>query len=369
MKIAFVHDFLLSYGGAERVLEQAHELFPDAPIYTLRYDSKKIHDRMTGWDIRTSVIEKIPPIKKRGHTLAMPLYPFAVEQFDLSQYEVVISFSSSFVHGVITQPNTIHINYFHTPTRFLWDYYFPYLEERGWNKGLKGTVVKRLFHQLRQWDWLAAQRPDICLSNSATVQDRVKKFYHRESQVLYPGIDLEAYQLNEKHGDYFVTLSRLTKPKKIDLAVQACTKLKLPLRVIGGGEELEYLKDIAGPTISFSGFLSDLEVAEQLKGSRALLWPGIDDFGLVPIEAMACGTPVIALAEGGATETVIDNKTGTLFTDQSVEGLIKGIKKFESVEPSLNHRAIRQQAEKFSKQIFQSKLKQLIEQAYEQRSH
>lgn len=364
MKIAIIHEFLLSYGGAERVLEHVHEIFPDAPVYVLRYDAEKMHHRMDGWDIRTSFVDKIPFMKNRGHSLTMNLYPLAIESFDLSKYDVVLSFSSCFTHGVITQPNTIHICYYHTSTRFLWDYHFDYLKEKGWDKGILSPYVKKFLHKLRSWDYLAAQRPDICISNAKTIQKRVKKFYRRESNVIYPGAEIENYQLGNNRGDYYITVCRLTKPKRTELAVLACTKLGRPLHVIGTGDEMDYLKSIAGPTIKFCGFLSDKEVANKLSNAKALLWPNIDDFGLVPIEAMASGTPVIAFNKDGATETVIHEKTGILFNEQSVDGLINGIKQLDAIESKMKPEEIRNHAMQFSKAEFQKNIKKAVNDAY-----
>jgi len=370
MKLAIVHDFLNIYGGAERVLEHVHEIYPDAPIYTLRYDAEKMHHRMDGWDIRPSTVNKYPILKNHGHMAAMPFYASAIESFDLSEYDVVLSLSSVFAHGVITQPKTVHICYYHTPARFLWDYHFDYLAEKGWDKGLFAPAVKKFLHKLRIWDYLAAQRPDICLANAKTIQKRVRKFYRRESDVIYPGVDLSNYSAPTKNyglrsmDSYYLTICRLTKPKRTELAVEACTKLNRPLHVIGTGPELENLKSIAGKSVSFLGFLSDAEVVTELSNAKALLWPNIDDFGLVPVEAMASGTPVIAYNKDGATETVIHDKTGILFDNQSVEGLIDGIKQLDDIESKLKPEDIRKHAMQFSKTEFQKKIKSAVEKAY-----
>ncbi len=365
MKLAIVHDFLLTYGGAERVLEHVHEMYPEAPIFTLRYSPERMHHRMDGWDIRTSMIERLPVLKKRGHTLAMPLYPMAVEDWDFSGFDVVLSLSSAFAHGVITQPETTHICYYHTPARFLWDYHYQYMKEKAWDRGFKGAVAQRFLHRLREWDYLAAQRPDMMLGNSQTVADRIHKFYRRDATVLYPGFDSDFYVpssvLHSPSSDYYITVCRLTPPKRIELAVQACTKLGRELHVIGAGEELEHLQAMAGPTIQFTGFLEDGAVRAETQGAKALLWPCIDDFGLVPVEAMACGVPVIAYNKGGTTETVVDGTTGVLFDDHSTEGMIAAIERFEKIESKLDPKAIHEHAQQFSKEQFQQKLKRVIE--------
>ncbi len=363
MKLAIVHDFLLSYGGAERVLEHVHEMFPNAPVFTLRYDENRMHGRMKNWDVRSSIIEKMPIIKKRGHTMAMPFYPLAIESFDFSQFDVVLSLSSAFTHGVITQPKTKHICYYHTPTRFLWDYHFEYLKEKGWDKGIKGVAIQRFLHRLRQWDFLAAQRPDVVIANSQTVASRIKKFYRRQADVIYPGLDAEKYSVAKSHDDYYLTACRLTPPKKVDLAVIACTQMGRNLHVVGSGEELERLKKMAGPTIKFLGFLDDEALLKEMSYCRALIWPNVDDFGLVPVEVMACGRPVIAYNEGGATETVVDNKTGVLFDDHSVNGVRDAITRFESQESNFLPTDISKHAKMFSKTNFQNKLRDAINSA------
>lgn len=365
MKLAIVHDFLLSYGGAERVLEHVHELYPKAPVFTLRYNPSRMHHRMAGWDVRTSFVEHIPLLKNRGHTLAMSLYPLAIESFDLSEYDVVLSLSSAFAHGVLTPPETAHICYYHTPTRFLWDYHYQYLKEKGWDRGLKGAAAQRFLHRLRQWDFLAAKRPDVILANSKTVASRIEKFYRRDvDHVIYPGVDDTHLLSGLSHSDdYYVTISRLTPPKRVELAVEACTKLSRPLHVIGTGEDLDRLQKIAGPTIQFKGFLDDTALIPEIASSKALLWPGIDDFGLVPVEAMSLGKPVIAYNKGGATETVVDGKTGVLFDHQSTSGLMKAIAQFESLQSRFDAETIRSHAKPFSKIEFQKQLKQVIENA------
>lgn len=367
MKIAIVHDFLLSYGGAERVLEHVHEMFPEAPVFTLRYDEKRMHSRMKNWDMRTSIIEKMPIIKKRGHTMAMPLYPLAIESFDLSHFDVVLSLSSAFAHGALTQPSTKHICYYHTPTRFLWDYHYEYLKEKGWDKGVKGMAIQRFLHRLREWDFLAAQRPDAVIANSQTVAKRINKYYRRDAHVIYPGLDVDKYDISPKHDDYYLTVCRLTPAKKIELAVLACTKMRRNLHVVGSGEELERLKTIAGPTITFLGFLDDVELRHQMAHCRALIWPNVDDFGLVPVEVMACGRPVIAYNKGGAIETVVDNKTGVLFDDQSAEGVIKAITKFEDLESHFSSSDIASHAKTFSKKRFQEQLQKVIYETIKQK--
>ena len=366
MKLAIMHDFLINYGGAERVIQHIHELYPTAPIYTLRHDPERIGHITKGWDVRSSIIDSWPSFLRKNHTFPMSFYPYAIEQFDFDQYDIVLSFSSTFAHGIITGPKTIHICYYHTPARFLWDYTHQYIEEKGWT-GLKAVISRKVLHNLRVWDYLASMRPDVRLANSRNIKERLKKFYRQDSMVVYPGAEIDKYKLSESQelGDYYIVICRLTPPKRVDLAIEACNKLQKPLHVIGSGDDRERLEKMSGPTIKFLGFLKDSETAKELAGSRALLFPGVDDFGLVPIEAMACGKPVVALGEGGATETVIDGKTGILFSPQSTEGVIDGITKLEKIIKKLDPISIRKHAEQFSKLEFQRNIKKIIEDAYQ----
>lgn len=367
MKLAIVHDFIIDYGGAERVLQHVHELYPSAPIYTLRHDPDRIGHITKGWDVRSSNIDKWPSFLRKNHTFPMSFYPYAIEQFDFDQYDVVLSLSSVFAHGIITAPNTTHICYYHTPARFLWDYTHKYIEEKGWT-GAKAVVSRKVLHNLRIWDYLAGMRPDIRLVNSQNVQERVKKFYRQNSTVVYPGAEIDKYTISssKKPGEYYIVICRLTPPKRVDLAIEACNKLKKPLHIVGSGDDRERLEKMSGQTIQFLGFLNDSETAKELASCRALLFPGVDDFGLVPVEAMACGKPVVALGEGGATETVIDGTTGVLFTPQSPDGVIDGINKLEKIIDKLDAKAIRKHAEKFSKLEFQRNIKRIINDAYQQ---
>lgn len=365
MKLAITHDFLINYGGAERVLQHVHDLFPSAPIYTLRHNQEKIGHITKGWDIHSSVIDRWPSMLRHNHTLPMYFYPYAIEQFDFSKFDVVLSLSSTFAHGVITGPQTTHVCYYHTPARFLWDYTHQYVKEKGWT-GIKASASSKILHNLRIWDFLAAKRPDVRLANSKTIQSRINKFYRQESTVLYPGAEIDKYKIPDDNtpGEYYAVVSRLTPPKKLDLAVEACNKLKKPLHIIGTGDDKERLQSLAGPTVKFLGFLSDQEIAVELMNCRALLFPGVDDFGLTPVETMASGRPVIAFAEGGATETVIDGKTGILFQEQSVDGVIDGIRKLDKIINKLDAKEIRKHSEKFSKIEFQKNLKHVIDDAY-----
>jgi len=360
MKVALLHDYLNQAGGAERVLLALAELYPDAPIYTLIHDKK----RLTGFenrDIRTSFLQKMPFASSKIRWY-LPLMPVAIEQINLSDYDVVISSTSALIKGVITHPKTLHICYCHTPTRYLWS------EAHQYHKEIKEGKVIRYFlpyllNRLRLWDQVAAQRVDHFIANSNFIAQRIKNYYNRESTVIYPPVDTENYYISPDLGNYYLIISRLKPYKKVDLVIKAFNKLNLPLKIIGTGEEEEKLKKMARPNIEFLGAVSEKEKQKYLANCLALIHPQIEDFGLTVIEAMASGRPVIAYAEGGALETVLENKTGQFFTEQSWEPLIDLIIKFKPKE--FNPQEIKEYAEKFNTENFYLQIKNFIAKAHQ----
>lgn len=361
MKVALLHDYLNQAGGAERVLLALAELYPDAPIYTLIHDKK----RLTGFsnhDIRTSFLQKMPFASSKIRWY-LPLMPTAIEQINLSDYDVVISSTSALIKGVITHPQTLHICYCHTPTRYLWS------EAHQYHKEIKEGKVIRYFlpyllNRLRLWDQVAAQRVNHFIANSNFIAQRIKNYYNRDSTVIYPPVDTENYHISENLGNYYLIISRLKPYKKVDLVIKAFNKLNLPLKIIGTGEEEEKLKKMAKPNIEFLGAVSEIAKQKYLANCLALIHPQIEDFGLTAIEAMASGRPVIAYAEGGALETVVEDKTGKFFTEQSWEPLIDLIIKFKPLD--FNPREIKNYAEKFNTQNFYSQIKKFIESAHQE---
>ncbi len=359
MKVALLHDYLNQAGGAERVLLALSELYPEAPIYTLIHDKKRLSG-FEGKDIRTSFLQKMPMASSKIRWY-LPLMPLAVEQLDLSDYDIVISSTSALIKGVITHPHTLHICYCHTPTRYLWS------EAHQYHKEIKeGKIVSKflplVLNRLRQWDQLASQRVNHFIANSNFIAQRIKNYYKRESTVIYPPVDTSNYCISENIGNYYLVISRLKPYKKVDLVVKAFNKLNLPLKIIGIGEELEKLKKMAKSNIEFLGAVSESEKQKYLANCLALIHPQVEDFGLTAIEAMASGRPVIAYAEGGALETVIENKTGKFFTEQSWEPLIDLIIKFKPHE--FNPREIKEYAEKFNTESFYKQIKSFVESAY-----
>ena len=353
MKIALVYDRVNKIGGAERVLETLHEIWPEAPLYTAVY-----YPAGAPWAKKFKVMPSFLnkwPLAKKHHELYPWLTPLAFESFDFSDFDLVISLTSAEAKGIITKPKTKHLCYCLTPTRYLWSGYHDYF----FNKGLR-WLVQPVVGWLRGWDKIAAQRPDEYLAISQEVQRRIKKYYQRESIVLYPPVDTEKFYPAEKNqkGDYFLIVSRLVSYKKIDLAVRAFNKLCLPLKIIGTGKQMFKLKTSAASNIEFLGELTDQELLSYYQNCRALIFPQEEDFGLVPLEAQACGKPVIALAKGGALETVIEGKTGTFFKSPSVKALMEKVKSFK--DKNYQPEDCRQNAEKFDKEIFKKKFKQLV---------
>ncbi len=358
MKIAIVHDWLNQYGGAELVLEALKELFPEAPVYTSIYDPGAMPPFYRQWDIRTSFMDRLPFVKKH-HQPFLPLYPIAFESFNLSGYDLVISNKSGFCHGVITGPGTVHICYCLTPTRFVWDYQ-EYIKGEG--VGLVARKVLPLFiFFLRQWDRLAADRVDFFIAISREVKERIRKFYRRTSEVLYPPVYTSRFHISPEQDDYYLVVSRLVPYKRIDIAVEAFNLLKRPLFIVGEGRARASLERAAGPTVRFLGRVSGDELARLYSRCRALIFPGREDFGIAPLEAQASGRPVIAYAAGGALETVMEGKTGLFFREQTPEALAEAILEFERRASEFDPVAIRENARRFDVQNFREKMRLFVQ--------
>ncbi len=367
-KIALVHDFLVNYGGAERVLEMLMEMFPEAPIYTLLYDKEKMRGKFSNKEIRTSFLQKFPKFLRKRHRWLLPFCAVAPETFDLRDFDLVISSSGAWSKGIVTKLRTIHVAYIHSPMRFVWDYNEKYLREV--RKKRSGFWVRLVLSYLRIWDKMAAERPDFLLANSAYTQKRIKKYYRRESEVIYPPVfwknELEMAD-GEKRKDlsekYFLTVSRLTENKKIDAIVKAFNKLGLPLVVVGEGREEESLKSIAEKNITFLGWQNESELQKIYAGSRAFVFASLDDFGMAPVEAMSFGVPVIALREGGALETVQEGKTGEFFDAATPEVIADGVRRFSEneKEKAYDKEYIKSQADRFGKDKFMTELHKFLE--------
>jgi len=349
MKVALVYDRLNKWGGAERILLALHKLFPQAPLYTSVYDKKKA-PWADVFNVKTSFLQNFP--LATHHELYASLMPLAFESFNFDEFDLVISVTSEAGKSIITKPQTKHICYCLTPTRYLWSGYDEYFK----NPLLK-ILSKPVVLYLKFWDKIAAQRPDEYIAISKEVQGRISKYYDRNSTVVYPSIEIQNYEKESR--DYFLIVSRLVSYKKIDLAIEAFNKLKLPLKIIGTGMEINRLKKMAGPTIEFLGYLTDKELVEYYSGCRALIFPGFEDFGLTILEAQSFGKPVIAFKGGGALETVIEGKTGIFFNKPNIESLTKAIRQFDNLV--IDPKACTEQARRFDFEQFKENFMKRIE--------
>jgi len=367
MKVAIVHDYLTKLGGAEKVLQTIHEIYPQAPIYTLLYDKKGTRGIFESeYKIRSSKLKNLPGFLRRRSRLLLSKFPRAIEGFDFSQFDLVISSSNSFAHGVITPPKTLHITYCYSPMRYSWDWAHNYLKENNIGMGPLGLYIRSIISKIRLWDYNASKRTDEWIAISKTVAKRILKYYRKQSEIIYPPVDIEELLKNDKKPKkYYLIVSRLTQYKNIDLAIKAFNQLEIPLYIIGEGADEKRLKSIAKENIKFLGWKNDQERNSFLSECRAFVFPGEDDFGLTPVEAMAAGRPVIALNSGGATETVVPGETGEFFdqTDK-IDDLVKIVNKVEKNYSAYKSEVCKNQAKKFSEEVFVTNFKNYIEKKY-----
>jgi len=356
LKVAIVHDWLNQMGGAEVVLETLVEMYPQAPVYTSMYGPQVMPQAYRSWDIRTSFMDRLSLVK-RYHQPFLPLYPLAFESFDFTGYDLVISNKSGFCHGIITSPDTLHICYCLTPTRFLWNYH-EYVQREGVAR-LARLALPPFLNYLRLWDRAAADRVDHFVAISRTVQQRIAKYYRRDSAIIHPPVDTTKFAPSDSHDDYFLIVSRLIPYKRIDLAVRAFNELGLPLVIVGDGRDCDSLRALAESNIEFLGRVPDEKIGDYFAHCRAFILPGQEDFCIAPVEAQAAGRPVIAYAAGGALDTVREGVTGAFFHEQTPEALIQAIKEFD--ETSYDPASIRRHAERFDKQVFKERLSAFIE--------
>lgn len=360
MKVAIVTDWLTNMSGAERVVLELHKMFPSAPIYTSLYDKKRMQ-LFDDADIRTGFIQKIPFAKKK-HQLFPILRKWYFQNLDLSQYDLVISASGAEAKAVRTPKGTLHINYCHSPTHYYWVRPDEYLKNPGFGflNPIMRIGLKILMKRQKVWDYLAAQEPDIMLANSTVTKERIKKFYDRDADVVFPPVDTERFNFKgtppHRHG--FVIVGRQVHYKRIDLAVAACTQLNLPLKVIGWGPEHQKLVKMAGPTITFLENVSDEDMVYHLSSAEAFIFPNLEDFGIAAVEAMSAGTPVIAYRNGGSIDTVVEGKTGVFFDKQNVRSLDRAIKSFDASK--FNPEDIKKHAQKFDTDKFRKGILEVI---------
>jgi glycosyltransferase involved in cell wall biosynthesis len=354
LKVAVVCSWLNQYGGAERVLEVIHAMYPQAPVYTSIFWPQALPAAYREWDIRPSFLNRLPFIHQH-HQWFLFFYPYAFESFDLSQYDLVLSVTSAFAHGIATRHEALHICYCLTPARFLWDYR-TYVAREGFR--FAQWVLPPFVSQLRRWDRAAAGRVDHFVAISEAVRQRINQSYGREAAVIYPPVDTQRFQPSAERGEYFLIISRLVPYKRIDLAVQAFSQLGLPLWIIGDGRDRHALEAIAGPNIRFLGRLGDEEARSYLERCRAFVFPGEEDFGIAPLEAQAAGRPVIAYARGGALETILEGKTGLFFREPTPQSLVQAVRGFHDDEFDIA--AIREHALRFDRAVFQQRFGDLV---------
>ncbi len=363
LKVALVHDWLTGMRGGEKCLEVLCELFPEADLYTLLHQKGKLSQNIESRSIRTSFVQHLPfGLKKYRHYL--PLFPLAIEQFDLSAYDLIVSSSHCVAKGVMPNNSTFHISYVHTPMRYVWDQFNTYFRQprTSWPVRI-GAELMRPY--LQRWDRNTAKRVDTFLCNSNNIRKKILEYYGRESQVIYPPVDLSRFKPGDTKADYYLMVGAFAPNKRVDLAVHAFNKLKLPLKISGSGQDEEYCRSIAGETIEFMGTLSNEKLLELYQQARALVFPGEDDFGITPLEAQACGTPVIAFAAGGVLETVTD-QTGLFFKEQKVEALVKAVEIMERKWEVFVPEKFQEQLSRFGRGHFKEQMAHAIEFGYRQ---
>jgi glycosyltransferase involved in cell wall biosynthesis len=360
MKIAIIHYWLVGMRGGEKVLESLCECFPQADIYTHVIDKAAISDTINQHEIYTTFIQKLPQAKRR-YQKYLPLMPLALEQLDLRKYDLVISSESGPAKGIITSPSTLHICYCHTPMRYVWDMYQDYFENAG---GITRLLMPLFIHYIRLWDYASAARVDRFIANSDHVAKRIQKHYRRNSTVIYPPVDTSAFTQFTTHEDFYLIVGQLVGYKRTDIAVEAFNRMGKPLIIIGDGEQFNRIRTLAQPNINVMGRQPFSVIRDHYSRCKALIFPGEEDFGIVPVEAMASGRPVIAYRKGGVLETILEGITGLFFEQQTPEALIHIIEYYEAIQQHFIPERIIQHAQTFDKKIFKVKIKQFIEETF-----
>lgn len=365
MKKALVHDWFSAFGGAEKCIASLTNIWDDFDIYSLidflGHENRDII--LKGKSAHTSFIQKLPKAKEKYRNY-LPLFPFAIEQFNLEDYDLILSSSHCVAKGVLTHSNQLHISYVHTPVRYAWDLYFQYLEESGLDKGIKGILAKYFLHKLRIWDLSTINRVDHYIANSHYIAKRIKKVYGKTADVIYPPVDVDKFQLCEQKEDFYLTASRLVPYKKIDLIVEAFSQTNKKLVVVGSGPDLEKVKAKASKNIEILGYQEDSVLINLMRKAKAFVFAAEEDFGIIPVEAQACGTPVICFDKGGTRETVINKKTGVYFEKQNVDSLLSAVSNFELLQDVLVPKLVRENALRFSVPRFEQEMKQYIDEKY-----
>lgn len=369
-KLAFVTDWLVTYAGAEKVLSQLFEVYPNADLFSvIDFLSDSDRELIGNKRAQTTYIQKFPKAKKH-YQKYLPFMPLAIEQLDVSKYDIVLSSSHAVAKGILTGPDQLHISYVHSPMRYAWDLQHQYLRESGLNKGLKGLITKRLLHKLRLWDYRTANGVDHFIANSQFIARRIKKVYGREADVIYPPVNIDRFTVQENKDDFYLTASRLVPYKKVDLIVEAFSHMpNKKLVVIGDGGDMQKIKSKSASNIEILGYQSNDVLVDYMQRAKAFVFAAEEDFGISPVEAQACGTPVIAFGKGGSLETVrpvgIEKPTGVFFLQQDINSLQESVIFFENNQELFSADFCRQQALKFSEQRFRNELANYVEQKWE----
>lgn len=364
MKIAIAHEWLETYAGSERVVEQMVNLYPDAALFSL-VDFLDPHERsfIQYKSAVTSFIQKLPQARQRFRQY-LPLMPLAVEQFNFSDYDVIISSHHAVTKGIISRADQLHISYVHTPIRYAWELQWQYLAQAGLQSGLKGGLARLILHYLRLWDISTVNRVDRFAANSRYVARRIWKTYRRQAVVIYPPVALQKFRIDRPRDDFYLAVTRFVPYKRVDLTVQAFSLLGLPLVIIGEGPSRDRLQAEAGDNIQFLGYQPDTVVIDYMERCKAFVFPTEEDFGITPVEAQAAGAPVIAYGRGGATETIQADTTGRFFQPQTVEALVAAVQQFEETPITTSPAQIRQQVERFSEAQFRHTFQAFVDKTW-----
>lgn len=366
-QVAIMHEWLETFAGSEKVVEQILEVFPESDLFAvvdfLKGESRQM---LKGKTVNTSFIQRMP-FSRRLFRSMLPLMPMAVEQLDFSKYDIILSSNHAVAKGVITRADQLHISYVHTPIRYAWDLQNEYLREAKLTWGLKSMMARAILHYMRMWDRLAADRVDVFVANSHYVADRIRKTYRRDAEVIHPPVDVESFTFTPEKEDYYVAASRMVPYKRIDLIVEAFRKMpEKTLVVIGDGPEFKKIAALAGKNVQLLGHVGNDLLRERVRHAKAFLFAADEDFGIMPVEAQACGTPVIAFRRGGAMETVISGETGVFFDHQTPESIADAVSRFENHRSEFDPYRIRAHAERFSIDRFRRELAQLVDQKWSQ---
>ncbi|MFP1765028.1 glycosyltransferase family 4 protein [Lonsdalea quercina] len=369
-KVGIVTDWLVTYAGAEKVLKEMLAVYPKAELYSvIDFFDEKSRELIANKQATTTFIQKFPKAKK-NYRKYLPFMPLAIEQLDLSPYDVVLSSSHAVAKGILTGPDQLHISYVHSPIRYAWDLQHQYLKESGLDKGVKGFIAKVLLHKMRLWDYRTANGVDHFVANSQFIARRINKIYRREADVIYPPVDISSFEFSDKKEEFYLTASRLVPYKKVDLIVDAFSNMPdKKLLVIGDGPDMSKVKSLAKPNIELLGYQSDAALIDYMQRAKAFVFAAEEDFGISPVEAQACGTPVIAFGKGGALETVrplgVDKSTGLFFEQQTVASLCQAVNDFEQLDGELLAEDCRENALRFSVNRFQLEFDNYVKNKWE----